>query len=199
VKALAHPLRIRILAMLAERRSSPTQLAETLDVAVGKVAYHVRTLVNLGVIELVETRPVRGAVEHFYEAAEPPRFSDSAWGRLDAIGKQRMLSAMLGQISDYVNAAAAAGGFDRADAHFTRTGLKLDEKGFKQLTAAMTKWLAEADRIQAAATKRIDKRPHDETDVIETGLVLLGFEAVPLSDQHAKPKGTAKKRAARKR
>jgi DNA-binding transcriptional ArsR family regulator len=197
VKALAHPLRIRILAMLAERRASPTQLADKLGIPVGKVSYHVRTLVNLGVIELVDTRPVRGAVEHFYEATEPPRFSDEAWGRLDAIGKQRMLSAMLGQIADYVSAAAASGGFDRADAHFTRTGLRLDEKGFQQLAAAMTKWLAEADRIQESAAKRLAKRPHEEA--IETGLVLLGFEAVPLSDQPLKAApGKAKKKAARK-
>jgi hypothetical protein len=54
-------------------------------------------------------------------AGDPPRFSDDAWGRLDATGKQRMLSAMLGQIGDYVNGSAAAGGFDRADAHFSRT------------------------------------------------------------------------------
>jgi DNA-binding transcriptional ArsR family regulator len=198
VKALAHPLRIRILAMLAERRASPTELAQTLGVPVGKVSYHVRSLVNLGVIELVDTRPVRGAVEHFYVANRPPRFSDEAWGRLDMVGKQRMLSAMLAQISDYVSAAAASGGFDRADAHFSRTSLRLDEKGFKQLAAAMTKWLGEADRIQEAASKRLDKHPHPDEHVVQAGLVMLGFEAVPLSDQPsaANEQGA---RAARKR
>jgi hypothetical protein len=169
--------------MLAERRASPTQLADMLGVTIGKVSYHVRTLLNLGVIELVETRPVRGAVEHFYEAPEPPRFTDDAWGRLDTIGKQRMLGAMLGQIADYVNASAASGGFDRPDAHFTRTSLKLDEQGFQRLAAAMTKWLREADQIQEASAKRLAKRSHADSDVIDTGLVLLGFEAVPLSDR----------------
>jgi DNA-binding transcriptional ArsR family regulator len=182
VKALAHPVRIRILAMLAERRASPTELAAKLGLPVGKVSYHVRSLVKLEVIELVDSRPVRGAVEHFYEAKRPPRFSDEAWGRLDTVGKQRMLSAMLGQIGDYVNAAAAAGGFDRADAHFSRTGLRLDEKGFQQLAVAMTKWLGEADRIQEAAAKRLAKRTHPDDEVVEAGLVMLGFEAVPLSD-----------------
>jgi DNA-binding transcriptional ArsR family regulator len=194
VKALAHPLRIRILAMLAERRASPTQLAKLLDIPVGKVSYHVRTLHGLGVIKLDSTRQARGAVERFYVATDPPRFSDDAWGRLDAIGKQRMLSAMLGQIADYVNGSAAAGGFDRADAHFTRTGLRLDEKGFQQLAAAMTKWLGEADRIQESARKRLAKVPHPEDDVVQTGLVLLGFEAVPFSDR---PGSTAKRKARR--
>jgi DNA-binding transcriptional ArsR family regulator len=181
--------------MLAERRASPTELADTLGISIGKVSYHVRTLFNLGVIELVETRPVRGAVEHFYKAPRPPRFTDDAWGRLDAIGKQRMLGALLGQIADYVNASAAAGGFDRPDAHFTRTSLKLDEQGFKQLAAAMTKWLGEADQIQAAAAKRLAKGSHAGGDVIDAGLVLLGFEAAPLSA----PAGAAPKRRKRSR
>jgi DNA-binding transcriptional ArsR family regulator len=197
VKALAHPLRIRILAMLAERRASPTQLAKLLDLPVGKVSYHVRTLHKLGVIELESTRPARGALEHFYVASEPPRFSDEAWGRLDSIGKQRMLSAILGQIGDYVNGSAASGGFDRADAHFSRTGLRLDEKGFQQLVSAMTKWLREADKIQESAGKRLAKLPHPGDDVVETGLVLLGFEAVPFSDRPAAaPKRKARRSAA---
>jgi DNA-binding transcriptional ArsR family regulator len=182
VKALAHPLRIRILAMLAERRSSPTQLARTLGLPVGKVAYHVRTLVKLGVIELVESRPVRGAVEHFYAAPRPPRFSDEAWGRMDTVGKQRMPSAMLNQISDHVSSSAAAGGFDRPDAHFSRTGLRLDAAGFQALAAAMTNWLGEADRIQEAASARLAHAEHD-AQIVHTGLVMLGFEALPLSDR----------------
>lgn len=177
--------------MLAERRASPTELASTLDVPVGKVSYHVRTLLNLGLVELVATRPARGAVEHFYVATAPPRFSDDAWGRLDSIGKLRLLGMLLGQIGEYVSTSAAAGGFDRADAHFSRTGLKLDEKGFRQLAAAMTKWLSEADRIQEAAAKRLAKGAHDDADVVQTGLVLLGFEAVPFSDQ---PEPAAKRR-----
>ena len=57
-KALAHPLRIRILALLAERDASPVQLAQRLDATLGTVAYHVRTLQKLGLIEMVAT--VRG-------------------------------------------------------------------------------------------------------------------------------------------
>jgi DNA-binding transcriptional ArsR family regulator len=178
---LAHPLRIRILAMLSERAASPAQLAERLDASLPTVSYHVQTLKKLRLISLVSTRPVRGAVEHFYEATEPPRFSDEAWSRLDASGKQRMLSAMLGQIGDYVNAAAAAGGFDRADAHFSRTGLKLDERGFAELAAATARWLSEADEIQAAARRRLAQEGEEGT--VQAGLVLLAFEAVPFSDQ----------------
>jgi DNA-binding transcriptional ArsR family regulator len=64
VKAMSHPLRVRILAMLDERQASPNQLAGWLDASLGTVAYHVRTLLACGLIALmIETR-VRGAVEH---------------------------------------------------------------------------------------------------------------------------------------
>ena len=48
VKAMSHPLRVRILAMLDERKASPNQLAGWLGASLGTVAYHVRTLEQLG-------------------------------------------------------------------------------------------------------------------------------------------------------
>jgi DNA-binding transcriptional ArsR family regulator len=44
VKAMSHPLRVRILAMLDERTASPVELAGWLGSSLGTVAYHVRTL-----------------------------------------------------------------------------------------------------------------------------------------------------------
>jgi len=65
VKALAHPMRIRVLAMLEEQPASPVQLAQRLpDATLGAIAYHVRTLFNLGLLELVATHQRRGATEH---------------------------------------------------------------------------------------------------------------------------------------
>src|SRR5215211_7477037 len=103
--------------MLAERRASPVQLASKLDASLGTVAYHVRTLHTLGLVELVDTRQRRGATEHYYRARGHPRFSDGAWDGLPAVDKQRMLSATLQQMGQFVSASAAAGGFDRPDAH----------------------------------------------------------------------------------
>ena len=50
IKALSHPLRVRILAILEERSASPVKLAELLDASLGVVAYHVRTLEQLPVL-----------------------------------------------------------------------------------------------------------------------------------------------------
>jgi DNA-binding transcriptional ArsR family regulator len=68
-QAVAHPLRREILDALAEGAMSPTQLAEKLAQPLANVAYHVRRLAELGVVVLVDSRPVRGALEHFYRRA----------------------------------------------------------------------------------------------------------------------------------
>ena len=177
VKALAHPLRIRILAMLADRVASPVQLAAHLDATLGTVAYHVRTLHSLGLVELVDTRQRRGATEHYYRAREHPRFPDDAWSGLAPVAKQRMLSAILQQVGQYVTSSAAAGGFDHADAHMTRLSLRLDDRGFRQLAAASRMWLREAERIEEAAAERLERGTDGDGDAcVDAGLVVMVFE-----------------------
>ena len=62
IKALAHPLRERILQALNENVASPAQLARALDEPLGNVSYHVKILLECEAIELVRTAPVRGAI-----------------------------------------------------------------------------------------------------------------------------------------
>jgi len=176
VKALIHPLRIRILALLEERDASPVQLADQLDATLGTVAYHVRTLEKLGLIELVATHQRRGATEHVYSAREHPRFSDSAWAATSPLAKQAMVSTILTQIGEYATQSAAAGGFDRSDANFTRSALKLDEKGWAELAKASKSWLEQMGRIESQAKRRLDRSGEQGFDA---GLVILLFEALP--------------------
>jgi DNA-binding transcriptional ArsR family regulator len=68
--ALAHPIRLRVLAELrGDEVLSPTRLAEraTPPIPLANVAHHVRELAARGIVEAAGTRPVRGAVEHFYK------------------------------------------------------------------------------------------------------------------------------------
>lgn len=184
LKAVSHPVRVRILAMLDEGPASPKVLADRLGISLGVVAYHVRTLHELDLLKLVGTRQRRGATEHMYAAVARPTFSDDAWAGMEPVAKQRLLSAMLRQIGEYANASAAAGGFDRADANISRIALKLDEKGWKQLAAASKKWLAEVQKIEDGVQKRL-KKPGDEHDLTDVGLVVLLFEALPISEAAA--------------
>ena len=67
---LQHPLRRRLLFLYVESDDplSPKELADYVKAPLDAVACHVRVLRDHHAVELVETRPVRGAVEHFYAA-----------------------------------------------------------------------------------------------------------------------------------
>jgi DNA-binding transcriptional ArsR family regulator len=180
VKAMSHPLRVRILAMLDERTASPNQLAGWLGASLGTVAYHVRTLEQLGLIELVDETRVRGAVEHHYRARARPNVTADGWADAPPIAKQAAVGSSLDVIADYARASAAAGGFDRQDAQLRRTLLKLDARGFAQLSKAVDKLIEQAQKIEASASERIAKNPHAD-DIVEAGLGVMLFDAVRLS------------------
>jgi DNA-binding transcriptional ArsR family regulator len=189
VKAMSHPLRVRILAMLDERQASPNQLAGWLGASLGTVAYHVRTLLQLGLIELVDETRVRGAVEHHYRAVARPTVTAEAWQQASPIAKQAAVGSSLEVIAEYARLSAAAGGFDRPDAQLRRALLRLDARGFAQLSKACDKLLERVEKIEADAAKRIGTDPHAE-GVIETGLGVLLFEAARLSSEPAGGAGT---------
>jgi DNA-binding transcriptional ArsR family regulator len=180
VKAMSHPLRVRILAMLDERKASPNQLAGWLGASLGTVAYHVRTLEQLGLIELVDETRVRGAVEHHYRARARPNVTAEGWAQAPPIAKQAAVGSSLDVIAEYARASAASGGFDREDAQLRRALVKLDGRGFAQLSKAIDKLLEQAEKIEASAAERIAKDPHAE-DIVEAGIGVLLFDAVRLS------------------
>jgi DNA-binding transcriptional ArsR family regulator len=81
-EAFVHPLRLRILALMAEPPPprpvlggapepgwSPNSLYVAAGAPLGNVSYHVRQLEKAGLIELVATKPRRGALEHYYTLA----------------------------------------------------------------------------------------------------------------------------------
>jgi hypothetical protein len=54
--------------MLGDRVASPKEIADETGHPLGTVSYHVRELLKLECIELVDTTPRRGAIEHHYRA-----------------------------------------------------------------------------------------------------------------------------------
>jgi DNA-binding transcriptional ArsR family regulator len=66
--ALRHELRRRILRAMFEEKDaiSPRRLAEALKEPLSNVSYHVRVLVDCEAVALVDQRPVRGSMQHFY-------------------------------------------------------------------------------------------------------------------------------------
>jgi len=175
VKALAHPLRIQILDALQSRTASPRELAAELGAPLGNVSYHVRRLQALGVLKLVEEAPRRGVVEHFYRAETRPGIQGEAWEHTPAVMKEAFLETMLARIAAQVNAAAAAGGFDRGGSHVGRLPLALDEEGFAEAAAAVEELSDRLSAIEGRSRARMERDNKDEG--VPSAAVLMLFEA----------------------
>lgn len=172
-KALAHPLRVRILTSLHKGISSPNQLAQELGEPLGNVSYHVKTLLEFDCVELVKTEPRRGAVEHFYRATERAFFSDSDWEKIPASARKGISGAVLEMIGQDSTEALVAGTIDaRSDSHVSRTPLVLDEQGWTELNKLLGETLDRALAIQEEAGSRLGKG-----EGINTKLAILHFES----------------------
>jgi DNA-binding transcriptional ArsR family regulator len=68
IRAIGAIQRRRILRTLhkAGEARSPNELSKAVHTSLSHVSYHVRVLTECGVVALTDTRPRRGAVEHFY-------------------------------------------------------------------------------------------------------------------------------------
>jgi DNA-binding transcriptional ArsR family regulator len=173
-KALSHPMRARILGILDERVASPNEIAEQISERLPNVSYHVRALLDLGCIELVDTAQRRGAVEHYYRAVVRPFFSDRDWKRLPRSGRQAISDAALRIIWEDVSASLKAGTFEsRSDRHLSHNDVVLDDRGWNEVAELLNRMIGDVERIASASAKRLKKSGEDG---IPTTVVAMHFE-----------------------
>jgi DNA-binding transcriptional ArsR family regulator len=157
VKALAHELRVEILAILTERMASPNELAKILNEGLSQVSYHVTVLKDYERIELVKTEPRRGAVEHYYRATSKTLLPAKTWRGVDK-GLRAVIGG--GLASDLFNDLAdalTAKKLTKADSHICRVPLVLDAEGWKNVKASAERFTEEVEDEQRAAAARAAK------------------------------------------
>lgn len=72
LRALSHPVRLRMWGVLAGGASSAAELARALGVSHASASYHLRVLRDAGVVVLLEERQVQGGLERRYRMVELP-------------------------------------------------------------------------------------------------------------------------------
>lgn len=165
-----------MLEVLNQRVASPSELAGELDEPIGNVSYHMRTLADLGMVELVRTEPRRGAVEHYYRAIERPHLPAQDWATLPPSVRRSFSDTTGRAVLDDLTAAAKSGGFERDGARLHRLELKLDQKGWDELGKVLDD---ASQRIEKAAAKAKDRK--GDADAITATAVLLLIEAAGAS------------------
>lgn len=92
LRALAHPLRLRMLSLMTARPMSAAQLARELGVGHGLATYHLRQLIDADLITLDGERTVRGGRERTYR--HRPRATPEGSDGLDPRNAQLWAAAL---------------------------------------------------------------------------------------------------------
>jgi DNA-binding transcriptional ArsR family regulator len=108
-RAMAHPMRGRILGALDGRELSPVEIARELSASLGVVSYHMRVLADAGLVELARTTARRGAIQHHYRLRDGAAVTGSI--ALSAKDADR-LAAELRKVVDRARREAKASGGD---------------------------------------------------------------------------------------
>lgn len=167
-KALGHPLRAEILAFLNEHRiASPAEMDRAgvgqnrkpnpANSKLSNISYHVRVLDDLGLAKQVRSRPVRGSVEHFYEANARMLLDIEEWSRLPKRTKNDVSIKALEETLGLASNAVAADTFDSFDERaIINLTLRLDEEGFVRLADDITELMHLTEQRQSEAIQRVD-------------------------------------------
>lgn len=171
---VAHPTRVRCFSILAERTASPVEIAQEIGKDVGHVGYHVRKLQEMNLIELVDERPVRGAVEHFYRAIARPIVHEKEVAD-QSIEEREVFTRHILQlhVSDVARAMDEHTFDARPNRWILRLPMVVDEEGFAELAALHAEIYERTLDIQAQSDGR---RAGTEDEGISTMSTTMFFE-----------------------
>jgi DNA-binding transcriptional ArsR family regulator len=173
VKALRHPTRAYALTAMAHRAVSPKEIAAELGVDVNHAAYHVKALVKLDCAELVKMEKRRNADEHFYKATVQHFFDPEDWKQVPAHDRLKMRIDLIKEVSGEASVAAKAETLDTVDNHMSRTPMKVDKQGWRDLSTYLDEVLERVREIHEEAALRLSK---SEEESIEARVALIQFE-----------------------
>lgn len=185
--ALKHPLRVRILEVLNEGPRSPSQFVEeglipkqsytTYQKALSLASYHFRELEKEGCLEVIESIPRRGAVEHVYRGLARVFIDDAEFEQMDRSTRRDLSRISLQGMIARADRAIAEDTFDaRADRHLTWMPMQLDERAWKEVIATLAATFADLTQIRHDARDRIAASGEQ---VIPATVAMLGFESPP--------------------
>lgn len=173
IKALAHPLRWRIVEALVERaEASPVELARMLDQPLATVSHHVRVLRDAGSIELTRTEQRRGAIEHYYRALMPAFVDDEQWELIPRMLRRGISGQLFRRILVEATEAGERGAFDVAGSHLDRMVVELDDEGWRDTSEALLDLLRRIQTIQSES----DARRSEANAARVSEIVLMHFE-----------------------
>jgi hypothetical protein len=169
------------MKVLFERTASPKEIAFELGEPLNNVTYHIKRLLSLECIELVEVRPARGGrvVQHFYRATRRALFDNEAWAQFGVKEKTDVTMAIMRIASEDVTVAMEEGTFDDPDdSHISRSPMVLDREGWGEVNTLLDETMERLFGIQDRVLNRRESANWDD-DALHTKVHLIHFRSPP--------------------
>jgi DNA-binding transcriptional ArsR family regulator len=193
---VGHPLRAKIWTVLAEEVASPNELSRRLGEEIADVSYHVKVLRNNDVIELVNTRQVRGAVEHFYRAIQRPLSDEADTAARSVENRNAFADHILRTFFADAVLSLGDGIFgERPDHCVARVPLLVDEQGWRKLALMYEEVVHRTVEVQAECAERLAGEP----GIRATAFAALFERTSPSGDSPQQPEKTKRVRPTSRR
>jgi hypothetical protein len=183
VRALAHPIRVRILEALQGRTASPKEVAGEIGINLGLVCYHADVLVKVGCIEQVRTEPKGGVVEHFYTARPRSFIGHRDWRSVPVSIRGGVTDEAIRTFVAKIGAAVDADTIDsREDTTLNWMPMVVDDRGWQETAEILDRALEELTAVAGDSRKRLG-----EADGIPVVTAMAAFEAPPGTAERVRP------------
>lgn len=174
-RAMSHPLRAQILAVLDKTVMSPSRFAERFSVSLPTVSYHFRELEKADCIELTHEVPRGNLTEHYYCATRRALFDSKAWENLPEAIRNRLSGRTMSDFLEAVAEAMEAETFDsRVDRVLAWQRSYVDEQGWEEAAHVYRRAAKELMAIEGRSRARLIRS--GEKGLIATSGTLL-FES----------------------
>jgi DNA-binding transcriptional ArsR family regulator len=167
VRALADPLRVRMLGAFAAEERTTRQVAEILDEKPTRLYHHLKSLAAAGLIRKTRTRRNRGTLETYYRAvagafrADPALFAPP--GASEASNSiATVVQSMLDQMASELRALMASEGGGREvqeEAHFGFLEVHAPERDMRKIRAQVDRLVSGLHRPKTGATTKRAAEP----------------------------------------
>jgi DNA-binding transcriptional ArsR family regulator len=174
-RALNHPLRAQILAVLNERAASPRELVDVLpnNAKLSNIAYHVRALLELECVEVVSRSQVRGATKTVYRGTTRMLLDDETWRVLSKETRDGISINAVTEVIERASKAIEANTFDkRPDRHVITLKIDVDEEGWSDVSGIVAETY---ERVSAVEVQSANRTP--AADRFRITVSLLSYES----------------------
>jgi DNA-binding transcriptional ArsR family regulator len=206
VRAIANPLRIRMLQLFAQGPLTTKQVADRLGEKPTRLYNHARALERAGLVRLVRTAQNRGTTERYLEAVgsrfevDESLFALGRPGSAARVATYATASALLRSAAAALDRAAAAGP-DAAEPLVAQAAICVTPREYRRLRARVLEWLEGLRRREGG------KRPEGKiSDAVLTLALLPPATAAPAArgsrsrgggsggrDSRARPRSSARR------